>query len=85
MYKIITTNSTFTVPKDTVMLTFTGDKTPEALIQARKVLRKMAGSIANDIALVLDGNIIATIKHRFVGRFYGYTTVTAVKEAWQQV
>lgn len=85
MYKIITTNSTFTVPKDTVMLTFTGDKTPEALIQARKVLRKMAGSIANDIALVLDGNIIATIKHRFVGRFYGYTTVTAVKEAWQHV
>lgn len=85
MYKIITTNSTFTVPKDTVMLTFTGDKTPEALIQARKVLRKMAGSIENNIALVLDGNIIATIKHRFVGRFYGYTTVTAVKEAWQHV
>ena len=85
MYKIITTNSTFTVPKDTVMLTFTGDKTPEALIQARKVLRKMAGSVVNDIALVLDGNIIATIKHRFVGRFYGYTTVTAVKEAWQHV
>lgn len=85
MYKIITTNSTFTVPKGTVVLTFTGDKTPEALIQARKVLRKMASSIANDIALILDGNIIATIKHRFVGRFYGYTTVTAVKEAWQHV
>ena len=85
MYKIITTNSTFTVPKDTVMLTFTGDKTPEALIQARKVLRKMAGGIKNDIALVLDGNIIATIKHRFVGRFYAYTTVTAVKEGWQHV
>lgn len=85
MYKIITTNSTFTVPKDTVVLSFTGDKTPEALIQARKVLRKMAGGIANDIALILDGNIIATIKHRFVGRFYGYTTVTAVKEAWQHV
>lgn len=85
MYKIITTNSTFTVPKDTVVLSFTGDKTPEALSQARKVLRKMAGGIKNDIALVLDGNIIATIKHRFVGRFYGYTTVTAVKEAWQHV
>ena len=62
MYKIITTNSTFTVPKDTVMLSFTGDKTPEALIQARKVLRKMAGGIKNDIALVLDGNIIATVE-----------------------
>lgn len=85
MYKIITTNSTFTVPKDTIILSFTGDKTPEALIQARKVLRKMASSIANDIALILDGNIIATIKHRFVGRFYGYTIVTAVKEAWQHV
>lgn len=85
MYKIITTNSTFTVPKDTVVLSFTGDKTPEALIQARKVLRKMAGGIANDIALILDGNIIATIKHRFVVRFYGYTAVTVVKEAWQHV
>lgn len=85
MYEIIATNSTFTVPKDTVMLTFIGDKTPEDLIRARKILRKMAGGIENDIALVLDGNIIATIKHRFVGRFYGYTTVTAVKEAWQHV
>ena len=85
MYKIITTNSTFAVPKGTVVLTFTGDKTPEALIQARKVLRRMAGNIANDIALVLDGNTIANVKHRFLGRFYGYTTVTAVKEGWQHI
>lgn len=85
MYKIITTNSTFSVPKGTVMLSFTGDKNPEALIKARKVLRRMAGSVENNIALVLDGKTIATVKHRFVGRFNHYTTVTAVREAWQHV
>lgn len=85
MYKIITTNGNFNIPKDTVLLKFEGNTDTMALIQAKKILRRVASRVANDVALFLGDKAIATVKRRFVGRINEYTSVTAVKEAWQHV
>lgn len=85
MYIIKTTNGNFNIPKDTVLLKFEGNTDATALIQAKKVLRRVASTVKNDVALFLGDKTLATVKRRFVGRFNEYTTISCVREGWQHV